>query len=80
MSHTPGPWTAAGDYIISKNRHIALVSPKVGSDSETADNARLMAASPDLLESLEILVENYGDPAEGRIAHARSAIAKARGK
>ena len=43
-------------------------------------NARLIAAAPDLLEALKVLVENGGIGPEQMFRDARAAIAKATGE
>jgi len=79
MKHTPGPWSTNGH--AEKNEHGTWVAP-VFSDTDAekrpADtygttkgqartNARLIAASPELLEALEIAREWMGsDPGAAR--------------
>ena len=86
--HTPGPWQACdvGDYsdydgrcrvILGDELRIAVI---LGDHDESAANARLMAAAPDLLASLE----EACDPLSGylygpALDRARAAIAKAKG-
>ena len=100
--HTPGPWTAGrlhpdGTIAIgSGSQFIAKCAPSMGSRSsvdEFSANARLIAASPDLLSALDLLV-THADPDthDGEYSHvemadlyhaiadARAAIARARGK
>lgn len=90
--HTPGPWTAVSDplhfhsltTIIAGNvvRGIPQVRIDVGGKAdigELEENARLIAAAPDLLEALEEIVRK--DLLAGTILNdARAAIAKARGE
>lgn len=90
--HTPGPWQACdvGDYsdydgrcrvILGNDLRIAVV---LGDHDESAANARLIAAAPDLLEELEDMVslveylmnDSYDNK---ETAEARAAIAKAKG-
>lgn len=95
-THTPGPWeyvpdedipghrepdrVKAGKYwILQTNSSVSYVS------NETTANARLIAAAPDLLAALELLVSDCADyPAWERpcmaVDHARAAIRKARGE
>lgn len=80
MAHTPGPWTvqegevtaAEGDVIIAemvgRGRPCAVENP-----IEAEANARLIAAAPDLLAALRLIVEHSGDP----LKVAMAAIAKA---
>jgi hypothetical protein len=92
MSHTPGPWSieehGKGFALYSGRddmRHgmnlVYLSEP----DWNWKANAKLIAAAPDLLESLlEIEQEFINDPAHGALACrmykiAREAIKKARG-
>ena len=90
--HTPGPWQACdvGDYsdydgrcrvILGNDLRIAVV---LGDHDESAANARLIAAAPDLLEELEDMVslveylmnDSYDNK---ETAEARAAIARAKG-
>lgn len=79
--HTPSPWT-----IRESPTHVTVV----GSDNETIfhddkrlphviEDARLIAASPDLLEALKVLVDNGGIGPEEMFDIARAAIVKATG-
>jgi hypothetical protein len=64
--HTPGPWVAKHDfrrhrphYVESSEAHIADILPcaiNEKMDAEAAANARLIAATPDLLEALRNLL------------------------
>ena len=82
--HTPGPWTVSEtrhsyDTVIRgpKNEPIALALIAGYTKQEGQSNARLIAAAPELLEALQMLLEfpNTG-PATSA---ARAAIAKATG-
>ena len=92
--HTPGPWrvftTLSGGQIIGIGE---LTGDGVadcgfgvwrGGSEEALANARLIAAAPDLLHWLTVLVETYGGPDPRRDApnlkSARAAIAKATGE
>ena len=80
--HTPGPWAtresathvtvtnARGDAVFHDDKRI----PGVMAD------ARLIAAAPELLEALKVLVENGGIGPEQMFHDARAAIAKATGE
>lgn len=81
--HTPGPWTAqpngaiwVGDTLIS----VCAIAPE-----EATANANLIAAAPDLLEALQLVVDKIGTDFElyseqqFAIDNARAAIAKATG-
>lgn len=80
--HTPGPWYA--DKLQDRNAYnifqyggtsALLTIGGIGSDVEA--NARLIAAAPDMLNALKLIVES-GDRAAVEIA--RAAIAKAENK
>lgn len=83
--HTPGPWVPACKTNIATHRHPAILSDGgqvaiatfQGGEPATDANARLIAAAPELLEALQMLMEfpNTG-PATSA---ARAAIAKATG-
>ncbi|MGK9045857.1 hypothetical protein KXR63_00660 [Stutzerimonas chloritidismutans] len=87
---TPGPWVvqrAADAYCIASVGNLVIMpsSGKVKHDNTEAD-ARLIAAAPDLLEALEMIVaeaDSYtartGKPVYNWLDQARAAIAKARG-
>lgn len=94
MKHTPGPWTQLDQEhaisIVSAGIVIAdvfkpddnCVSPPM---SETLDNARLIAAAPDLLKALEEVArwdEESGIEDEWPVVmeNVRQAIAKAEGR
>ena len=80
--HSPGPWptresathvtvtNARGDAVFHDDKRI----PGVMAD------ARLIAAAPELLEALKVLVENGGIGPEQMFHNARAAIAKATGE
>ena len=77
--HAPGPWSAVlgGDpQVVNEDGTLA----KVASNA----NARLMAAAPELLEALEMMLENanrYGwDFDSDDYRQARAACNKAKGE
>lgn len=91
--HTPGPWEAR--YSITKDYW--FIDREQGGESYTLTtldggvceaDARLIAASPDLLAALEAMIEHYATPTSERSAasysktkaqvadEARAAIAK----
>ena len=82
MSYTPGPWTL---YV---SREISVCANDGGiyvARVSVRENARLIAAAPDLLEELRNMVECWeeGDdyrPSNAAMAKAKAAIAKAEGK
>lgn len=92
--HTEGPWTVdrldRNGQAVVKAEHIEVATcwhHCVGSiEKEMYANARLIAAAPDLLEALILMVRTHDEPAETLIqeakeqqwlAKARAAIAKA---
>ena len=80
--HTPGPWHIANGVQIRSNRdQIAKIWMMRG--GEGRENARLIAAAPDLLEAL-IELAACGAEAWGEdrpcVKWARAAIAKATGE
>ena len=99
--HTPGPWTAdklqdRDTFNIFANGFVSAMcqvsrmenSTRSTSGNETAANARLIAAAPDLLEALQdlfgadmehVLMGDGKDDQIEAIAKARAAIAKATG-
>lgn len=86
--HTPGPWFVSmdGRTITSGGNGTNIAIPCVlqhGMKGDKDANARLIASAPQLLETLEALVEAYSDtiiPECQFIANARAAIAKAKGE
>lgn len=93
--HTPGPWhrnvPPARKYCVvfsGRNTHVAAVKSDGLTDSEIEANCNLIAAAPDLLEALEVILRKYeaqADYAEidtdgESVAKANAAIAKARGE
>lgn len=90
MSYTPGPWESM---LIHGDNHIIRKGSfrKEGAGSvsyqcvvdcvDDADDARLIAAAPELLDALHSIVLN-ANPAlfsSGQLEQARAAIAKATG-
>lgn len=82
--HTPGPWHIGSNMILKIiNGSYFSIAEVNDWDDETVPNARLIAAAPDLLEALEIIVatehERHGyNPFW--TDQARAAIAKAKGE
>jgi hypothetical protein len=92
MTHTKGPWEAE-EVDISKNMVIGISSTTKKTDCHIAvcfatnqdfnnpeiiDNARLIAAAPDLLEACKVALENNEDRITANLL--RAAIAKAEGE
>lgn len=88
--HTPGPWKVDEDapVIVSAQdgTDIAIASGRAERGTVQEANARLIAAAPEMLAALVILVRDFDSavdhaPEYSAIAdHARAAIAKARGE
>ena len=64
MAHSKGPWDTDGDeiFVASNDMSIALISHVESADIESAANARLIAAAPDLLSALKEMLALSGDP------------------
>lgn len=93
--HTPGPWAsgraipedgAVSRIVRAGDDHIAVVMHLEDAAQEAADNARLIAAAPELLEALQALVGEADlgeidneDNARLLLDWARAAIARATG-
>jgi len=96
MSHTPGPWTVSERFNPNDSLRMVVGGPMdawiaktTGSHSE--DNARLIAAAPEMLEALQLAApilnevgyigqSNWTDEQITKAFHAvRAAIAKATG-
>lgn len=82
-AHTPGPWT-----ILNRGYKSHVTDSDMRWNAEVVGpghtaNARLIAAAPDLLAALEILVfdcEAHGlDDNDAHLREARAAIARAKG-
>ena len=91
--HTPGPWHigvrtfhAGRDVYGPKGEPVAVADQELTLPEESAANARLIAAAPDLLAALEALVGeadlgevDLDDDDRAKLEQARAAIAKATG-
>ena len=91
MSHTPGPWTVkrrfdvyqntqtpgVGGTFVASTKGISELPESVNQVCEA--DAKLIAAAPDLLASLESIVDAERLTAEG-FKQARAAIRKAKGE
>lgn len=81
--HTPGPWTVSNNAIYGSS---GLIKPLVAylddrfDDAEAANNARLIAAAPDLLELARRIVladeQDEGDIPADIVLGAAAAIFK----
>ena len=80
--HTPGPWHIANGVQIRSNRD-QIAKIWMMRDGEGRENARLIAAAPDLLEALNELAacgaEAWGED-RPCVKWAHAAIAKATGE
>ena len=88
--HTPRPWTFGhaipADDTVSRivragDDHIAVVMDLDGAAQEAVDNARLIAAAPQLLSALQRLTrpDDGRGPADEDLAYALDAIRAATG-
>lgn len=89
--HTPGPWTAERDLphnrmprVHGGDRSLICECGNMGTEQDQWEaNARLIAATPELLEALQDLLGAVDAlmPSDGPLkTKARSAITKARGE
>ena len=84
--HTPGPWKVGKqpfgrDYMVTGPQSVGIcdITHHVGQQCEA--DARLIAAAPDMLEELELLVFAFSGTSQGDGSHwagARKVIAKAK--
>lgn len=86
--HTPGPWTSgrpipADDTVSRIVRagvdHIAVVMDLEGAAQEAVDNARIIAAAPDMLAALQLIYANAGESPEWIRSRIDAVIARATG-
>jgi hypothetical protein len=83
--HTPGPWKTVSAYadIEVRTDSDALVAVVTPVRCESAENARLIAAAPDMLAALDFL-NQCSTPMTGQQEECwilvRAALAKARGE
>lgn len=87
--HTPGPWVATcrhmsykgGDWPEDEFLQWEVEGPRVpwGRGEFYQADARLIAAAPELLDALKVMLENGADYTATR-DQARAAIAKAEGR
>jgi hypothetical protein len=87
--HTPGPWKWARDeYGYDRNLDPFVIAGTVEGLIDVSDeDGRLIAAAPDLLAALELIVseaDSYtartGKPVHNWLDSARAAIARAKGE
>ena len=92
IKHTPGPWRISGynenmgypEPVIAGmvNGRTAYVAVCIECQRMDDANAKLIAAAPELLEALELMIDTHdeGGWPTASIAIARAAIAKAKGE
>ncbi len=84
--HTPGPWTVPYkefSKVKAENGAVIATCHKLTNLTNLEANARLLAAAPDLLATLETIAAfavGNGDVCEIIAKRARAAIAKATGE
>ena len=83
--HTPGPWfavvtdtTCGGEPAIWEisDRNGGVIAEDI---SYNPANARLISASPEMLDALQAIVDAYGDRDTLLMAQVKAALAKAKG-
>lgn len=82
--HTPGPWAFCNDTLCQANGkylHLGVWQESNGIGKAAEANKRLIAAAPDLLAALEMVVRGYGVTFQDAAIRdaASAAIAKATG-
>jgi hypothetical protein len=101
MTHTPGPWIVGKEYEYHRSKYLPVGPPNAneclrctvatvpvsGDNAIDEADARLIAAAPQLLEALEIVLVQLGEYKDGDGAakfHAvnigKAAIARAKGE
>jgi hypothetical protein len=88
--HTPGPWVAKGIHAVMSDGFQFKQQTPIGEGScmqtqqrnreRRESNARLIAASPDLLEALRDMISDRNQLSEATVSFAKAAIAKATGE
>jgi len=92
VKHTPGPWLVSDEYtgIVVDSNGLRVAAAYKDKPYEIYD-AHLIAAAPELLKALELLIDDLRlraklrgddclDVSDGRLYKAQKAIAKARGE
>ena len=86
MKHTKGPWFKDGHFIrqVDDSGLIAelYISPNSndGRNQSLTDNARLIAAAPEMLEALEAICDSCLSLSFDELCLIKNAIRKARGE
>ena len=81
--HTPGPWHWDNDDLFHGDDKVLDFGCGCCTDKDPTDaDKSLIAAAPDLLEALELMVDTYDDGGwpSSTLVIARAAIAKAKGE
>ena len=85
MSHSPGPWTSAGDEVVDAHGQSILgrhwsTAGEDGYDWDTLEaNARIAAAAPELLAMLRAMVDDGSDDGAEVYMEARALLARIEG-
>ena len=86
MKHAPGPWNVKNLRVqcVDHGKHytVAMANNKQFTEEANAANARLIAAAPDLLKTLETLAAMYRDDIDsvGMWAKVRADIVTVKGE
>jgi hypothetical protein len=79
--HTPGPWDFKDGFVLAvgpvKDPEGDAVAHIVAHPLEAFDNARLIAAAPDLLEALKVMWAMYREDDNEATDQARAALDQA---
>jgi hypothetical protein len=79
--HTPGPWDFKDGFVLAvgpvKDPEGDAVAHIVAHPLEAFDNARLIAAAPDLLEALKVMWAMYKEDDNEATDQARAALDQA---
>ena len=79
--HTPGPWSFKDGFVLAvgpvKDPEGDAVAHIVAHPLEAFDNARLIAAAPDLLEALKVMWAMYKEDDNEATDQARAALDQA---
>jgi hypothetical protein len=86
-THTQGPWVYVGEYVEAHDIDTPLsICTIADCGGQTGANATLIAAAPDLLAALEVLVwqldrtDGLVEELESMVVEAKAAIAQTKGE
>ncbi len=84
MNHTPGPWQVSGSHVYTADPERAMLAQVFNPGSKASDfplvaNARLMAAAPELLAAVKLLLTELVFTGTAGTEAAHAAILKATG-